>query len=164
MYLAPGYVLSDTRINPTTVFPWVEWKWFGSWIIPNHNYQFILHHDDKPWESFLYCKFFVRMKQHYYRQKPSAFQSYYRAIYPKTEQMNAEKLEIFRYRTAGNFVAFQWRHNGRDGVSNHQRPIVCSTFCSGADQRKHQSSASLAFVRGIPWGSVDSPQKGPATR
>ena len=28
--------------------------------------------------------------------------------------------------------------------------IVCSTVCSGADQRKHQSSASLAFVRGFP--------------
>ena len=27
--------------------------------------------------------------------------------------------------------------------------IVCSTVCSGADQRKQQSSASLAFVRGI---------------
>ena len=25
--------------------------------------------------------------------------------------------------------------------------IVCSTVCSGADQRKHQSCASLAFVR-----------------
>ena len=27
--------------------------------------------------------------------------------------------------------------------------IVCSTIYSGADQRKQQSSASLAFVRGI---------------
>ena len=27
--------------------------------------------------------------------------------------------------------------------------IVYSTVCSGADQRKYQSSASLAFVRGI---------------
>ena len=27
--------------------------------------------------------------------------------------------------------------------------IVCSTVCSGVDQRKHQSSSSLAFVRGI---------------
>ena len=26
---------------------------------------------------------------------------------------------------------------------------VCSTICSGADQQKHQSPASLAFVRGI---------------
>ena len=29
-------------------------------------------------------------------------------------------------------------------------PIVCSTVCSGIDQRKHQISASLAFVREIP--------------
>ena len=27
--------------------------------------------------------------------------------------------------------------------------IVCTIVCSGTDQRKHQSSASLAFVRGI---------------
>ena len=32
--------------------------------------------------------------------------------------------------------------------------MVCSTVCSGAAQRKHQSSASLAFVRGIPTASV----------
>ena len=32
--------------------------------------------------------------------------------------------------------------------------IVCSTVCSGADQRKYQSSASLAFVGGIHrWAS-----------
>ena len=29
--------------------------------------------------------------------------------------------------------------------------IVCPTVCSAADRRKHQSSASLAFVRGIHW-------------
>ena len=34
--------------------------------------------------------------------------------------------------------------------------IVCSNVCSGADQRKHQSSASLVFVWGIP---VDSPHR-----
>ena len=28
-------------------------------------------------------------------------------------------------------------------------PIVCADVCSSVDQRKHQSSASLAFVRGI---------------
>ena len=41
--------------------------------------------------------------------------------------------------------------------------IVCSTV-SGADQRKHQSSASLAFVRGIHRSPVNSPHKGPVTR
>ena len=42
--------------------------------------------------------------------------------------------------------------------------IVCSIVYSDADQRKHQSSASLAFVRGIQRGPVNSPHKGPATR
>ena len=35
---------------------------------------------------------------------------------------------------------------------------------SRADQRKHQSSASLAFVRGIHRRPVNSPQKGPVAR
>ena len=39
-----------------------------------------------------------------------------------------------------------------------------STVYSGADQRKHQSSASLAFVRGIHRWPVNFPHKGPVTR
>ena len=35
--------------------------------------------------------------------------------------------------------------------------LVYSTVCSGPDQTKHQSSASLAFVRGIHRGPVNSP-------
>ena len=42
--------------------------------------------------------------------------------------------------------------------------IVFSTVYSDADQRKHQSSASLAFERGIHWGPVNSPHKWPVTR
>ena len=42
--------------------------------------------------------------------------------------------------------------------------IVYSTIYSDADQRKHQSSASLAFVRGIPRGPVNSPHKEPVMR
>ena len=42
--------------------------------------------------------------------------------------------------------------------------IVYSTIYSGADQRKHQSSASLAFVRGIHRWPVNSPHKWPVTR
>ena len=45
-------------------------------------------------------------------------------------------------------ISFQWRHNERDGVSNLQRLDCYSIVCSGADQRKHQSTASLTFVRG----------------
>ena len=39
-----------------------------------------------------------------------------------------------------------------------------STVYSGADQRKHQSPASLAFVRGIHRWPVNSPHKWPVTR
>ena len=42
--------------------------------------------------------------------------------------------------------------------------IVYSNVNSDVDQRKHQSSASLAFVRGIHWGPVNSPHKWPVTR
>ena len=42
--------------------------------------------------------------------------------------------------------------------------IVYSTVYSGADQRKHQSSASLALVRGIYRLQVNSPHKWPVAR
>ena len=41
---------------------------------------------------------------------------------------------------------------------------VYSTVSTGTDQRKHPSSASLAFVRGIHRGPVNSPHKWPVTR
>ena len=41
--------------------------------------------------------------------------------------------------------------------------ILYSTVYSDADQRKHQSSASLAFVLGIHREPVNSPHKGPVT-
>ena len=60
----------------------------------------------------------------------------------------------------GALAILQWRHNGHDGISNHQPyTIVYSTVYSGADQRKHQGSASLAFQ----W-PVNSPHKWPVTR
>ena len=42
--------------------------------------------------------------------------------------------------------------------------IVYSAIYLSVDQRKHQSSASLAVVRGIHRGPVNSPHKGPVTR
>ena len=68
--------------------------------------------------------------------------------------------QIFNYH-----CALQWSHNEHaiasqiTGVS-----IVYSTVCSGADQRKQQSSASLSFVRGIHRWPVNSRYKGPVTR
>ena len=43
----------------------------------------------------------------------------------------------------------QWRHNGRYGSSNHRR-VDCLLNCLFRRRsQKHQSSASLSFVRGI---------------
>ena len=42
--------------------------------------------------------------------------------------------------------------------------IVYSTVCSGTDKKIHQSSTSLAFVKGIHPSPVNSPHKGPVTR
>ena len=42
--------------------------------------------------------------------------------------------------------------------------LVYSTVYSVEDQRKHQSSALLTFVRGIHRGPVNSPHKWPVTR
>ena len=42
--------------------------------------------------------------------------------------------------------------------------IVYSTLYSDADQRNHQSSASLVFVWGIHWSPVNSPHKWSVTR
>ena len=41
--------------------------------------------------------------------------------------------------------------------------IVYSTVYSNADQKKHQSSTSLAFVQGIHQWMVNSPHKWPET-
>ena len=41
--------------------------------------------------------------------------------------------------------------------------MVCSIVGSGADRRRHQSSASLAVVRGIHRWLVNSPHKWPVT-
>ena len=62
------------------------------------------------------------------------------------------------------YDALQWRHNELDGVSDTSLTIVYSTVYSATDQRKHQSSAPLAFVRGIHRWPMNSPHKGPVTR
>ena len=58
----------------------------------------------------------------------------------------------------------QWRHNERDGVSNHWH-LRCLLKCwFRLRSKKHQSSASQAFVRGIHRWPVNSPHKRPVTR
>ena len=60
-------------------------------------------------------------------------------------------------------ISLRWCHNGHVGSQITSLTIVYSIDYSGADQRKHQSSVSLAFVWGIHRGPVNSPHKWPVT-
>ena len=71
------------------------------------------------------------------------------------------------------FIIFQWSIHPRhyddvimETIASQITSLtsVYSTVYSGADQSKHQSSASLAFVWGIHRGPVNSPHKWPVTR
>ena len=60
--------------------------------------------------------------------------------------------------------SLQWHHNGHDSVSNHQSYGCLFNHLFRRRSRKYQSSASLAFVRGIHRWPVNSPHKWPVTR
>ena len=66
--------------------------------------------------------------------------------------------------TWGTRSILQWRHMSTMASQITSLTIVYSTVCSFTDQKKHQSSASLAFVRGIHRWPVNSPHKGTVTR
>ena len=53
----------------------------------------------------------------------------------------------------------QWRHRGCDNISKLGRFDCLLIVCSGANKRKHQSSASVAFVRGIYRWPVEPPSQ-----
>ena len=76
------------------------------------------------------------------------------------QQIQILKQQIHHLKVGSFLEALQWRHNECDSGSNHQPEDYYSTVYSGADQRKHQSSASLAFVRRIHRWPVNSPHKG----
>ena len=63
-----------------------------------------------------------------------------------------------------NFTRKHYRYGIMSSMASNHRLLDCSTVCSGAHQRKHQSSASLALLWGIHMWPVDSPHKGPVTR
>ena len=60
--------------------------------------------------------------------------------------------------------SLQWRHDECETVSNHQRLYCLSNCRFRCRSKNHQSSASVAFVRGIHRWPVNSPHKRPLTR
>ena len=84
--------------------------------------------------------------------------------------VQANKRNTKRIFDRGEWIPPTWTYHYNDIIMSEMASqitgvsIVCSTGGSGADQRKHQSSASLAIVRGIHRWPVNSPQKKPVTR
>ena len=84
------------------------------------------------------------------------------------------KMAVILLTTLSSAFSCQWHQLGRNHYSDiimrtmgsqfSSVSIVYSTVYPGVDQRKHQSSASLAFVRGIHRWPLHSHQKGPVTR
>ena len=94
-------------------------------------------------------------------------------------RLNVGSVYPCRYKTPGNFI--NNFDNGKSGsiitkkhysdvmmsamVSQNTGVSICLLSClSDADKRKHQSSASLAFVRGIHRWPVNSLHRRPVTR
>ena len=61
-------------------------------------------------------------------------------------------------------ASLQWRHNGRDGISNHQPHDYLLNRLFRRGSKKTTKSASLAFVRRIHRWPVNFPHKGPVMR
>ena len=77
--------------------------------------------------------------------------------------------KVFQDPLAQNRVAHRKYHYSDVMMSTMASQItgvsmVCSSVCSGANQRKHESSAALVFVRGIYRWPMVSLHKGPVTR
>ena len=91
-----------------------------------------------------------------------------RAIYNMADRggiIHAQRVRQRRFSTCKKSIV----HNGdiimRTMASQiTSLSIVRPSVCSGADQRKHQNSTSLAFVRGIHLWPVNSSHKGPVTQ
>ena len=60
-------------------------------------------------------------------------------------------------------LTLQWRHDERDGVSDHKPHDCLLNRLFRRRAKKYQISASLAFVQGIHRWPVNSPHKGPVT-
>ena len=74
------------------------------------------------------------------------------------------KWKTISHESHGLVMSSEWRHNERHGVSNHRRLDCLLNRLFRCRSKKHQSSASLAFVRGSLQWSVNFPHKGPVTR
>ena len=69
-----------------------------------------------------------------------------------------------KYNSISRNTVLEWRHNGHDGVSNHQPHHCLLNRLFRCRSKKTSNSASMAFVREIHRWLVNSPHKWPVMR
>ena len=84
--------------------------------------------------------------------------------YPESKQSECEKKWLHKNRQFRRLLHYDDVIMSTIASQITSLTIVYSTVYTDADQSKHQSSASLAFVWGIHRGPVNSPHKWPVTR
>ena len=82
----------------------------------------------------------------------------------KSGYVKAPQGQVATHRPLYKTMMFKFSDVHHIDVNMSSLTIVYSTIYWGANQRKHQSSSSLAFVQGIHRWPVNSPHKGPVTR
>ena len=82
----------------------------------------------------------------------------------KVRMTMTKMMIITMWRHDDLIISLLWLHDERESVSNHQPHSCLLIRLWRRSSKKHQSSASLAFVRGIHRWPVNSPHKGPVTR
>ena len=118
---------------------------------------------DNIWHEGLFYKLMPRMITIYWR----ILFNWYKSM-RTTTRLNNEFSQIWNITkgTRQGIVLYHYNDVIMGAIASQITSfgIVYSIVYSDADQRKHQSSASLAFVRGINRGPVNSPHKWPVTR
>ena len=116
----------------------------------------------------------IKLRAHFIRHVPASYSR--RDVWPLRTQFYEDhknhhlwseaRLDAWWWMTRGMNHKLHYCDAIMDTVASQitSLTIVYTTVYSDADQSKHQSSASLAFVWGIHWGPVNSPHKWPVTR
>ena len=136
------FVSDDTINNKTTSIQVIAWR--------HISYLTLCAVIGLQWVNFMAAGSFLRLRLYFKQTHPIII------IWKGKE--NPNKIFIVAFTLFKRFKPQQyvsscstllWRHNDHNGVTNHQPHGLYSTVDSDADQRKHQSSVSLAFVLGI---------------
>ena len=131
---------------------WAYSIYFANWIL-----LYFYESEKSATDDALYVPITMTLYEHHgvsnYRQLDGLFNNLLMIVTPKTHKICIDG-------------SLHYNDVTMDSIASQitSLTIVYSAVYSGADQRKHQSSASLAFVRGIHRGPVNSPHKWPVTR